>query len=77
LHAINKQDKTFGWTIEMQIKCIQHGFTSSEQAVDSKQRIGVSKISGTIKGSIGAGIGILSMIAKLWLLQFKKLPLRS
>ncbi|MBL4796904.1 MAG: glycosyltransferase family 2 protein [Oleispira sp.] len=71
LHAIDMQDQTFGWTIEMQIKCIQHGFSSSEQAVDSKQRIGVSKISGTIKGSIGAGIGILSMIARLWLRQLK------
>jgi len=72
LQAIDMQDQTFGWTIEMQIKCIQHGFTSSEKAVDSKQRIGISKISGTIKGSIGAGIGILSMIAKLWLRQFKE-----
>ncbi len=71
LQAINMQDQTFGWTIEMQIKCIQYGFTSSEKAVDSKQRIGVSKISGTIKGSIGAGIGILSMIAKLWIKQIK------
>jgi hypothetical protein len=69
LEAIDMQDQTFGWTIEMQIKCIQHGFSSSEQAVDSKQRIGISKISGTIKGSIGAGIGILTMIAKLWLRQ--------
>jgi Glycosyl transferase family 2 len=71
LHAINMQDQTFGWTIEMQIKCIQHGYSTSEKAVDSKQRIGISKISGTIKGSIGAGIGILSMIAKLWIKQIK------
>jgi glycosyltransferase involved in cell wall biosynthesis len=71
LTKINMQDQTFGWTIEMQIKCIQYGFSTSEQAVDSKQRIGVSKISGTIKGSIGAGFGILSMIAKLWLRQPK------
>lgn len=65
LDAIAMKDETFGWTIEMQIKCIQHGFITSERAVDSKQRIGISKISGTVKGSIGAGIGILGMIAKL------------
>lgn len=71
LNKIHMQDQTFGWTIEMQIKCIQHGFSTSEQAIDSKQRIGTSKISGTIKGSMGAGIGILSMIAKLWIKQIK------
>lgn len=66
LEQIKMADTTFGWTIEMQIKCIQAGLITSEHPVDSKQRIGVSKISGTVKGSINAGIGILGMIAKLW-----------
>lgn len=65
LKQINMQDRSFGWTVEMQVKCIQRGLKVSEYAVDSKVRIGESKISGTIKGSVKAGIGILLMIAKL------------
>lgn len=65
LQRIRMQDQTFGWTVEMQIKAAQYGLTTHEYAVDSKVRIGTSKISGTIKGTILAGIGILSMIAKL------------
>jgi len=67
LKKINMQDKTFGWTVEMQVKAIQHKLTMSEYPVDSILRIGESKISGTIKGSVMAGIGILSMIFGLYL----------
>ncbi|WP_133407153.1 glycosyltransferase family 2 protein [Parashewanella tropica] len=69
LQTINMQDKTFGWTVEMQVKAIIHGMQVSEYAVDSKVRIGESKISGTLKGSVKAGIGILSMIGKLYFTQ--------
>jgi glycosyltransferase involved in cell wall biosynthesis len=69
LQAINMEDKTFGWTVEMQVKAIIHGMQVSEYSVDSKVRIGESKISGTVSGSIKAGIGILSMIAKLFFRQ--------
>jgi len=69
LHAIEMQDKTFGWTVEMQVKAIICGMQVSEYSVDSKVRIGESKISGTLSGSVKAGIGILSMIAKLFLTQ--------
>lgn len=65
LQRINMQDKAFGWTVEMQIKAIQCGLKMNEYPVDSKVRIGQSKISGTLKGTILAGIGILGMIAKL------------
>ena len=65
LKCLDMQDKTFGWTVEMQVKAIQLNFVTREVAVNSKVRIGVSKISGTITGAIGAGVGILSMIAKL------------
>ncbi|MFC3120101.1 glycosyltransferase family 2 protein [Agaribacter flavus] len=65
LKQLDMQDKKFGWTVEMQVKAIQLGLIVRETAVNSKVRIGKSKISGTIRGSIGAGIGILSMIAKL------------
>lgn len=67
LHSLGMKDKTFGWTIEMQIRCIQKGYRTGEYPVDSIRRTGISKISGTVKGSIQAGIGILSMIAKLYL----------
>ncbi len=69
LELLNMEDKTFGWTVEMQVKAIIHGLKVSEYPVDSKVRIGESKISGTIKGSVKAGIGILSMIGSLFLKQ--------
>ncbi len=71
LFKLNMQDQTFGWTIEMQIKAIQQKMAVCELPVDTRRRIGVSKISGTIKGTIGAGTGILGMIAKLWWQQKK------
>jgi hypothetical protein len=69
LSALNMQDKAFGWTVEMQVKAIIHGMKVNEYPVDSKVRIGTSKISGTVLGSVKAGIGILSMIGKLRLSQ--------
>ena len=77
LDKLAMQDQTFGWTIEMQIKAFQYNLSVSEVAVDTRRRIGVSKISGTIKGTIGAGIGILGMIAKLWWNQKKMLAVMS
>ncbi len=71
LSSLNMEDETFGWTIEMQIKAIQRKMQITEVPVDTRPRIGVSKISGTVKGTIGAGIGILSMIAKLWWREHK------
>lgn len=69
LHTLNMADTSFGWTVEMQVKAIILGMQVSEYAVDSKVRIGQSKISGTVMGSIKAGIGILSMIATLFIRQ--------
>jgi glycosyltransferase involved in cell wall biosynthesis len=65
LEQIAMQDTRFGWTVEMQIKAIQHGLVMREFPVDSKARIGKSKISGTVKGVIGAGLGIIGTILKL------------
>lgn len=65
LMQLKMKDERFGWTVEMQIKAIQHGMQTVEIPVDTYRRIGESKISGTVKGSIGAGLGILSMIYKL------------
>ena len=65
LARLDMRDTTFGWTVEMQVKAIQRGLKTVEVPVDTRQRIGQSKISGTLRGAIGAGYGILGMIAKL------------
>ena len=66
LKKIHMQDKRFGWTVEMQVKAIQHQLKLVEVPVTTMKRIGYSKISGTIKGTIGAAIGIFGTIFKLW-----------
>jgi len=70
LQHLAMEDKAYGWTIEMQIKAIQSGMSIKEHPVNTYCRLGKSKISGTIKGTLGAGIGILSMIARLRWRQF-------
>ena len=66
LQAINMQDQRFGWTVEMQVKAIQAGYQVAEIEVSNLKRLGHSKISGTLKGTIGAGLGIFGMIYKLY-----------
>jgi len=65
LLAIEMEDKDFGWTVEMQVKAAKHGFKCTEVPVTYRKRIGVSKVSGTIKGTILAGHKILWTIFKL------------
>lgn len=65
LQQINMQDKTFGWTVEMQVKAAKLKLNCKEVAVTYRKRIGVSKVSGTIKGTILAGHKILWTIFKL------------
>ena len=57
-------DRTYGWTVEMQIKAAVLGLASLEVPVSYRRRIGVSKVSGTVKGTILAGWKILSTIAR-------------
>tara|TARA_R110002020_G_scaffold2415_5_gene11215 strand:+ start:957 stop:1655 length:699 start_codon:yes stop_codon:yes gene_type:complete len=64
LLALNMEDKTYGWTVEMQLKVLKKKFTYVEVPVKYKNRIGVSKVSGTVKGAIFAGVKILSWIFK-------------
>jgi hypothetical protein len=64
LKALGMRDRNFGWTIEMQIKAVQQGLRIQELPVRYRQRIGKSKISGTLSGSIKAGCKILYTIAK-------------
>ena len=65
LKQIDMQDRDYGWTVEMQVKAAKHKLKCTEVAVDYRKRIGVSKVSGTIKGTILAGHKILWTIFKL------------
>ena len=62
---LKMEDKDFGWTVEMQVKAAKMKMKSMEIPVNYRKRIGVSKISGTIKGTILAGHKILWTIFKL------------
>lgn len=59
LRLINMQDQNYGWTVEMQVKAAKLNLKCVEVPVDYRTRIGVSKISGTIKGSFLAGQKII------------------
>jgi|TARA_B110000261_G_scaffold128820_1_gene144287 glycosyltransferase involved in cell wall biosynthesis len=69
LLALKMEDKTYGWTVEMQLKALKNNYSYLEIPVKYKNRIGVSKVSGTIKGAIFAGVNILYWIFKY---SFKK-----
>ncbi len=62
LIELDMQDKTFGWTVEMQLKAAKSGFRCVEVPVRYRKRIGFSKISGTVKGTVMAGYKILYTI---------------
>jgi len=65
LLAIDMQDKTYGWTVEMQVKAAKMKMNCTEIPVTYRKRIGFSKVSGTVKGTILAGHKILWTIFKL------------
>lgn len=64
LLELNMEDKTYGWTVEMQLKALKQKLRYTEIPVKYRNRIGVSKVSGTVKGSILAGVKILGWIFK-------------
>ena len=59
------EDPNYGWTVEMQVKAAKMGLKCCEVPVDYRRRIGQSKISGTLKGTLLAGHKILWTIFKL------------
>lgn len=61
---LNMQDTTYGWTVEMQLKALKKKYTYTEVPVKYRERIGESKVSGTLKGTIMAGYKILMWIFK-------------
>jgi glycosyltransferase involved in cell wall biosynthesis len=64
LLELEMEDKTYGWTVEMQLKALKQKLTYIEIPVNYRNRIGVSKVSGTVKGAIFAGVKILGWIFK-------------
>ena len=64
LRALRMRDPGFGWTVEMQLKAVQHRLRVMEVPARYRRRIGRSKISGTLVGSARAGYAILRTIAR-------------
>lgn len=61
---LDMQDKTYGWTIEMQLKALKYNLKYKEVKINYRNRIGTSKVSGTVKGAVFAGIKIIGWIIK-------------
>lgn len=71
--ALFMQDRSYGWTVEMQIRAHQIGLAVAECPVGWRARVaGHSKVSGTVRGVVGAGFGILGMIFKLWVAELRR-----
>lgn len=66
LRAMNMRDTNFGWTVEMQVKASLLGVPVTEVAVSYRRRIGKSKITGTLRGTVGAGVKIIWTIGYYW-----------
>ena len=66
LLEINMKDTTYGWTVEMQLKAAKFKMKIVEVPVNYRKRIGFSKISGTVKGTVLAGYKIITTIFKYW-----------
>jgi hypothetical protein len=59
LERLAMADRDFGWTAEMQVKALRHGLRVAEVPVSYRRRVGVSKITGTVRGTVLAGYKIL------------------
>jgi hypothetical protein len=66
LQQIGMVDTNYGWTVEMQVKAAKLGLKCTEVPVSYRKRIGKSKVSGTVKGTIMAGYKIILTIFKYW-----------
>ena len=64
LERLGMSDPNFGWTAEMQVKALRHGLRATEVPVSYRRRVGVSKITGTVSGTIRAGYKILWTVAR-------------
>lgn len=77
LESLAMADRTYGWTVEMQIKAAEQGLRIREVPARYRRRIGISKISGTIKGTVMAGIKILSIICRQAWRAWTTMPRRA
>ena len=64
LEHLGMEDRNYGWTVEMQVKAARQRLPYAEVPVDYRRRIGFSKVSGTVKGTIMAGYKIIATIFK-------------
>jgi glycosyltransferase involved in cell wall biosynthesis len=64
LERLGMADRNYGWTVEMQIKAAQRGLAHVDVPVDYRRRIGESKVSGTVRGTVGAAVKILWTLAR-------------
>jgi glycosyltransferase involved in cell wall biosynthesis len=64
LSRLGMEDRNWGWTVEMQIKAARAGLRHREVPVRYRRRIGVSKVSGTVRGTVGASGKILWCLAR-------------
>ena len=64
LEALGMTEMTYGWSVEMMVKAARHGLRYHEVPVTYRRRAGTSKVSGTLRGALGAGWGMLSAIAR-------------
>jgi glycosyltransferase involved in cell wall biosynthesis len=64
LERLGMRDPDYGWTVEMQVKALRAGLVTVEVPVTYRRRVGRSKISGTVRGVVGAGTKILWTIAR-------------
>ena len=64
LESLGMEDRNFGWTVEMQIKAARQKVPYREVPVSYRARIGVSKVSGTVRGAVGAGVKILWLLGR-------------
>jgi glycosyltransferase involved in cell wall biosynthesis len=64
LRRLGMQDRNFGWTVEMQVKAVRKGLRIVEVPVSYRKRVGISKITGTVSGTLRAGWKILWTIAR-------------
>lgn len=64
LQQLGMRDKDYGWTVEMQLKAAKNKLVCVEVPVNYRKRIGISKVSGTVKGTIMAGYKIIITLFK-------------
>lgn len=65
LRALGMRDRSYGWTVEMQVRAVQRGLRVLEVPVRYRRRVGTSKISGRLRASLAAGEKIIGTIIKL------------